>query len=77
MTGLRCEEYSYLQIPNWLDQCIESVGKAPNLLDLVELNAAMARHTRPFRNEFKDVCKCASISSQTTRILGGFDVCCP
>ena len=67
MTGLCCEEYSSSHIPNWVDQYIESVGKAPNLLDLVELNAAMARHIGPFGNEFKDVCKCASISSQTIR----------
>ena len=65
MTGLRCEEYSSSHVPNWVDQYIESVGKAPNLLDLVELNASMARHIG--RNEFKDVCECASIPSQTIR----------
>jgi hypothetical protein len=67
MTGLRCEEYSSSHIPNWVDQYIESVGKAPNLLDLVELNAAMARHIGPFGNEFMDICECASIPSQTIR----------
>ena len=67
MTGLSCEEYSSSHIPNWVDQYIESVGKNPNLLDLVELNAAMARHIGPFGNEFKDICKCASIPSQTIR----------
>jgi hypothetical protein len=67
MTGLRCEEYSSSIIPNWVDQYIESVGKAPNLLDLVELNAAMARHIGPFGNEFRDICECASIPSQTIR----------
>jgi hypothetical protein len=67
MTSLRCEEYSSSHIPNWVDQYIESVGKAPNLLDLVELNAAMARHIAPFGNEFKDICECASIPSQTIR----------
>jgi hypothetical protein len=67
MTGLRCEEYSSSHIPNWLDQYIESVGKVPSLFDLVEFNAAMARHIGPFGIEFRDICKCASIPSQTIR----------
>jgi len=67
MTGLHCEEYSSSHIPNWVDQYIESVGNAPNLFDLVELNAAMARHISPFGNDFRDICKCASIPSQTIR----------
>jgi hypothetical protein len=67
MTGLRCEEYSSSQIPNWVDQYVESVGKAPSLFDLVEFNAAMARHIGPFGNEFRDICECASIPSQTIR----------
>ncbi len=67
MTGLRCEEYNSSQIPNWVDQYIESIEKALNLFDLVEFNTAMARHISPFENEFKDICECASISSQTIR----------
>ena len=67
MSGLRCEEYSPSHIPNWVDQYIESVGKAPNLFDLVEFNAAMVRHIGPFQNEFKDICACAFIPSQNIR----------
>ena len=67
MSGLRCEEYSSSHIPNWMDQYIGSVGKAPNLFDLVEFNAAMVRHIGPFQNEFRDICACASIPSQNIR----------
>ncbi|KAF8491481.1 hypothetical protein F5888DRAFT_1052748 [Russula emetica] len=67
MTCLRCEEYSSSHIPNWVDQYILSVGKVPNLFDLVEFNAAMARHIGPFGNEFRDICECASIPRETIR----------
>ncbi len=67
MTSLRCEEYTSSRIPNWVDQYIVSIGKALNLFGLVEFNIAMARHISTFKNESKDTCKCASISSQTIR----------
>ena len=62
-TGLRCVELSASQIPCWLDQYIDSIGRSPHLFDTAELNIAMARHIK------KDVydCECASISSQTIR----------
>jgi hypothetical protein len=81
MTGLRCEENSSSHIPNWVDQYIESVGKAPKLLDLFEFNAAMARHIGTLGNKFRGICECASIPSQTIRrfwvaltsvVCGGF-----
>ena len=65
ITGLRCTELSSSQIPSWLDNYIESIGKAPNLFDTTELNIALARHTKDKANE--QSCECASIPSQTMR----------
>jgi hypothetical protein len=66
ISDLQCEEYnnSY-HIPHWLDQYIKSVGKSPNLFDLVEFNTVMARHIKDKANE--PSCECASIPSQTIR----------
>jgi hypothetical protein len=64
ITGLRCTELSSSQIPRWLDQYIESIGKNPNLFDSIELNMAMARH---LEGGNKERCRCASIPSQTIR----------
>jgi hypothetical protein len=44
---------------------IESIGEAPHLFDLVELNTAMARHLSEDSMNYR--CECASISSQTMR----------
>ena len=44
IAGMRCTEFSSSQIPCWLDQYISSIGNSPSLFDLVEFNAAMARH---------------------------------
>jgi hypothetical protein len=63
VTGLRCEEYSSSHIPRWIDQYIESIGNAPNLLDLIEFNIAMARHIKSAKRN----CECASVSRQTIR----------
>jgi hypothetical protein len=65
ITGLRCVELSSSQIPSWLDQYIQSIGKNPNLFDPAELNIAMVRHTKVKANE--NNCKCGSISSRTIR----------
>ncbi|KAF8472307.1 hypothetical protein DFH94DRAFT_696019 [Russula ochroleuca] len=65
ITGLCCTELSSSQIPSWLDQYIQSIGKTPNLFDPAELNIAMVRHTKVKANE--NNCKCGSISSQTIR----------
>jgi hypothetical protein len=82
MGRLRCEGNSASHIPIWVDQYIESVGKAPNLFDLVDFNAAMARHIGTLENESRHICKCASIPSQTIRkfwaalvsvVHGGFE----
>ena len=63
ITGSRCIELSSSQIPIWLDQYIESIGKAPDRFDFAGLNIAMVRHTKERANE--PGCECASISSQT------------
>jgi hypothetical protein len=63
MTGVRCLDHSSSQIPLWLDQYIKSIGNAPNLFDLVELNVAMTRHIRHTKRR----CECASIPGQTIR----------
>jgi hypothetical protein len=65
ITGLRCIELSSSQIPRWLDDYIESIGKTPNLFDSAELNIAMVRHIKYKANELS--CECASIPSQTIR----------
>jgi hypothetical protein len=62
-TGLRCTQLSPSQIPTWLENYIESIGKSPSLFNSAELNIAMARHTKLSANE--PSCECASIPSQT------------
>jgi hypothetical protein len=65
ITSLRCTKFASYQMPRWIHDYIESIGKAPNLFDSAELNIAMARH---IKDKAKDPgCKCASISSQTIR----------
>jgi hypothetical protein len=64
VTGFRCEEYSSTHIPQWIDQYIESIGNAPNLLDLIEFNIAMARHIKKTKH---GSCECASVSRQIIR----------
>jgi BTB/POZ domain len=63
--GIYCTEISSSRIPRWLDQYIESIGKAPNLFDTAELSMALACHTKKKVNEQN--CECASIPSQTMR----------
>ena len=65
ITGLRCKELSSSQIPRWLDQYIESIGKTPNLFDYAELNTVMVRHTKDMATQ--PTCECASIPSHTIR----------
>ena len=65
IADLRCTELSSSQIPSWLDQYIESIGKSPNLFDSAELNMAMARHMKNQANELG--CECASIPGRTIR----------
>ena len=65
ITDLRCTELSSSQIPSWLDQYIESIGKSPNLFDSTELNIAMTRHIKDMANKLG--CECASIPGRTIR----------
>jgi len=65
LTGLYCVEFSRSNLPSWLDDYIESIGEAPNLFDLIELNTAMVRHLGEHSRNHG--CGCGSISSQTMR----------
>ena len=66
ITGLRClAGLSASQIPSWLDQFIDSIGKSLNLFDAAELSIVMARHIQNNVNPYN--CGCASIHSQTIR----------
>jgi hypothetical protein len=65
ITGLRCAELSASQIPSWLDEYIDSIGKSPHLFDTAELNIVMARHIKNNATTYN--CECASIHSQTIR----------
>jgi hypothetical protein len=64
-TGLCCTDPSSPLILSWLDQYIESIGKAPNYFDLIEFHTAMARHIKDKANDLS--CECASIPSGTIR----------
>ena len=68
ITGFRCTELSSSQIPCWLDHYICSLEKAPNLFDLFEFNAAMARHIADRGASEGLHCDCASIPGQTRTI---------
>jgi hypothetical protein len=62
LAGLRCTELSSSLIPRWLDRYIESIGRAPNLFDLIEFDIVRARHIND-----NNGCVCACITSQTIR----------
>jgi hypothetical protein len=63
--GLRCTARSSSQIPSWIDDYVESIGRTPNLFDLVEFNAVMSSHIKA--TAALNTCECASIPSQTIR----------
>ena len=65
VTGLVCTKFGSSHIPKWLDQYIESIGKAPSLFDSAEFNIAIARHIKDKADDVK--CECASIPTQTMR----------
>ena len=68
LEGFRCMRFSNFspsRIPSWLDYYIISIEISPNLFDLIEFNAAMARHIKNFGN--CPGCECSSIPSQTIR----------
>ena len=78
LEGSRCVKLGSSQIPSWIDSYIASIGDAPGLLDLIEFNAALARHMgdRPRKSPSKamygisvrnDACTCISTLSQTMR----------
>ena len=68
ITGLGCAGTSSSQIPSWLDQYIESVGKNLTLFDFAELSMALARHIIDVKIKAKETsCKCATIPTQTIR----------
>jgi hypothetical protein len=63
--GIRCAARSSSQVPSWIDDYIESIGRTPSLFDLVEFNTAMSSHIKA--TAALDTCECASIPSQTIR----------
>jgi hypothetical protein len=64
LAGLRCAFQSPSLTPKWLDSYIESIGKTPNLFDLVEFAIILAHH---IKRRFS--CQCGGITSQTIRIF--------
>ena len=64
ISGSRCVDLVSSQIPGWLDQYIESIGKTPNLFDPTELSLAMASHSSKYGRRR---CECVSTPSQTLR----------
>ncbi|KAF8491475.1 hypothetical protein F5888DRAFT_1620043, partial [Russula emetica] len=72
MATLRCDEYSSSDIPNWVDQYIESVGEAPNLFNLVEFYAALALHIEaPYGNP-AGFCECGGIAREDCQTIREF-----
>jgi hypothetical protein len=65
ITGLRCTDLTSSQIPDWLDDYIESIGESPHLFDSAGLSTAMARHVKD--NADEPDCECASIPDETMR----------
>ena len=65
ITGLGCPQLSSSQIPKWLDQYIESIGKNMSLFDYAELSTAFARHIS--MNASVSSCLCVAILSETIR----------
>ena len=63
--GIRCTALSSSQVPGWIDDYIESIGRTPNLFDLVEFNTAMLTHIKA--TAAVNICGCASMPSQTIR----------
>jgi hypothetical protein len=65
LTGLQCIESSSSKIPRWINDYITSIVRAPHLFDLIEFNAALARHLEDEARD--DSCVCGSIPTQTIR----------
>jgi hypothetical protein len=67
ITGLSCTALSTSQLPRWLDNYTESIGKTPNLFDPAEFSIAMARHNGDVTRKRGHACACMSVPSQTMR----------
>ena len=65
LRGIRCTARSSSRVPSWIDDYIESIGRTPNLFDLVDFNSAMSSHIKA--TAAVNTCECASIPSQTIR----------
>ena len=63
--SIQCTPRSCSGIPRWIDDYIKSIGRTPNLFDLVEFNSAMSSHIKA--TAAAKSCDCASISSKTIR----------
>ena len=53
--------------PQWLDDYIGSIAKAPYLFDLIEFEDAWARHIKEIVASHSQLCFCVAISSQLRR----------
>jgi hypothetical protein len=62
-----CTQGSSSNIPNWLHNYIDSIGKTPNIFDPAEFSTATTRHIRDSGSRYQGFCGCASIPSQTLR----------
>jgi BTB/POZ domain len=60
-----CIAHSSFQVPIWINDYIKSIGRTPNLFDLVEFNTAMSSHIKA--TAAATTCECSSIPSQTIR----------
>jgi hypothetical protein len=67
ITGVRCTQLSSSQIPSWLDQYIESIGKTPDLFDPAGLSFALTCHIRDLGPWKQAQCGCMSKPGQTRR----------
>jgi hypothetical protein len=65
ITGLLCTELSHSQIPMWLDQYIEAIGKQVFLFDYAVFSMLLASHVKDKAMELG--CQCMSIPMQTIR----------
>jgi hypothetical protein len=63
--GIQCTTHSSSQVPSWIDDYIKSIGRTPNLFDLVEFSTAMSSHIKA--TAAVNTCECASIPSETIR----------
>ena len=70
LRNIHCAAHSSSQVRSWNDKYIESIGRTPNLFDLVEFNAAMSKHIKA--TAIANTCECPSIVPSQTVIIRKF-----